>query len=63
MIGTSFAAITAWLAATITPTGASLVEAAHRWAYAAAVVGTAAYLIGLLASFFLPEPSPETEHE
>jgi hypothetical protein len=63
MIGTSFAAVTAWLAATLTPKGASLVEAAHHWAYAAAAVGFAVYLVGFLSSFFLPEPTAEHEHD
>ena len=30
-----------------------------RLAYAAAVVGTAAYVIGFIASLWLPEPSRE----
>jgi hypothetical protein len=63
MIGTSFAAVTAWVAAALTPKGASLIEAAHHWAYAAAGVGFAVYLIGFLASFFLPEPGAEHEQD
>ena len=36
-------------------------RAAARWlAWAAAIVGTVVYLIGLAASFFLPEP-PEDD--
>jgi hypothetical protein len=30
-----------------------------RLAYAAAVVGTLAYVVGFIASFFLPEPERE----
>ena len=30
-----------------------------KLAYASAIVGTAAYVIGLVASFWLPEPSRE----
>ena len=63
MIGTSFAAVTAWLAATLTPKGANLVDAAHYWACAAAGVGFAVFLIGFVASFFLPEPQTREEHD
>jgi MFS family permease len=31
-------------------------------AYAAALVGTSVYVIGFVASFFMPEPKPEVEH-
>ena len=34
-----------------------------RVAYTAAVVGTGVYVIGLAASFFLPEPQEETLRE
>src|SRR5204863_5694835 len=63
MIGTSFAAVTAAIAAALTPKGATLVEAAHHWAYAAAGVGFAVYLVGFLASFFLPEPPAQDVHD
>jgi MFS family permease len=58
MIGTFFAAATALLASAITPhrETPNVVEAAQYWAYAAAIVGSAVYLIGFVASFFLPEP-------
>jgi hypothetical protein len=31
-------------------------------AYAAALVGTSVYVIGFVASLFMPEPRPEVEH-
>jgi MFS family permease len=51
MIGTSAALLTTQLANTMP--GAS---APGRLAYASALVGTAAYLLGFAASFWLPEP-------
>lgn len=54
MFGTSAAYLTTQLA-NITP-GASPPE---KLAYAAAIVGTLTYLVGLLASFWLPEPGKE----
>ena len=54
MIGTSAALLTTQLA-NVMP-GAS---APARLAYASALVGTAAYVIGLVASFWLPEPKRE----
>jgi MFS family permease len=54
MIGTMGALVTTQLANSMP--GAS---APARLAYAAAVVGTAAYIVGLTASFWLPEPSRE----
>ncbi|OLE82006.1 MAG: MFS transporter [Acidobacteria bacterium 13_1_20CM_2_65_9] len=56
MIGTSAALLTTQLA-NVMP-GAS---APTKLAYASALVGTAAYLLGLIASFWLPEPKRE-EH-
>jgi MFS family permease len=61
MIGTCFAGITAMIAAAVTPAASSPVQAAHYWAYTAAAVGFAVYLIGFILSFFLPEPSRELE--
>jgi len=52
MIGTSFAAVTAQLA-TATP-GATPFS---KLAVAAAIVGFGVYAVGLIASFWLPEPS------
>src|SRR5437867_2459602 len=54
MIGTSAALLTATLANVMPGAGASA-----RLAAAAAVVGTAVYVIALVASFWLPEPSQE----
>ena len=54
MIGTMAALVTTQLANSMP--GAS---APTKLAYAAAVVGTGAYIIGLTASFWLPEPSRE----
>jgi MFS family permease len=51
MIGTCFAVVTAQLA-TVTPGANPFVKTA----YAAAIVGFSVYLIGLIASFWLPEP-------
>jgi hypothetical protein len=51
MLGTSAALLTTHLAKTAPGAGP-----AAKLAYAAAIVGTGAYLIGLIASFFLPEP-------
>jgi MFS family permease len=54
MIGTSAALITTNLVASMP--GAS---PAIKLAYAAAIVGTSAYVIGFIASFWLPEPKQE----
>jgi MFS family permease len=62
MIGTCFAAVTAMIAAAVTPAGATPAQAAQSWAFVAAGVGFATYLIGFILSFFLPEPLPEMEH-
>jgi MFS family permease len=51
LIGTSFAWITATLAVT-----SDRAFAPTKVAYVAAVVGTSAYVIGFIASFWLPEP-------
>jgi hypothetical protein len=57
LIGTSAAAITALLAGYLPYEGGPL-----KYATAAAIVGGICYVIGLLASFALPEPS-QTEVE
>jgi MFS family permease len=57
MIGTSFAAVTGGLAAYFTADGASPAEAARVMAYTAAGVGFFVYLVGLICSFFLPDPA------
>jgi hypothetical protein len=57
MIGTSAAFLTTNLIAPYAP-GANLFE---KVAFAAGVTGTAVFAIGVLGSFFLPEP-PREEH-
>jgi hypothetical protein len=54
MLGTSAALITTQLVSMMP--GASLPT---RLAYASALVGTTVYVIAVLASFWLPEPSRE----
>ena len=56
MIGTSFAAVTGGVAAMLTPDNTPPAEAAKIMAYSAAGVGFFVYLVGFIASFFLPEP-------
>jgi hypothetical protein len=56
MLGTSAAFLTTNVVAPLMP-GASTFD---KVALAAGVVGTAVFFIGLLLSFFLPEPPPET---
>ena len=57
LIGTSFAWVTATLAVT-----ADRAYAPRKVALVAAAVGFSVYLVGFLASFFLPEPPPEEPH-
>lgn len=59
MIGTSFAAVTSFLAARSLVPGATLPA---RFAMASAIVAFGAMAVAVLASFFLPEPTPETEN-
>jgi hypothetical protein len=54
MIGTSAAAVTAQLSKIMPYEAAPL-----KFATAAAIIGTTIYLIGLAASFWLPEPDPD----
>ena len=54
LIGTSFAWVTATLAATD-----DLANAPMKLAYTAAAVGFGVYLVGIIASFWLPEPPKE----
>jgi hypothetical protein len=54
LIGTSFA----WLTATLAVT-ADRAFAPTKVAYVAAAVGFSVYLVGLVASFWLPEPGAE----
>lgn len=58
MIGTSFAALTNFIAAQAFMPGGN---PAHKMAYTAAAVGAGVYLVGLVASCWLPEPGPEEE--
>ena len=59
MIGTSFAWVTATIAAAMTPQGSTPVQAAHTMAYTAAGVAVFVYVVGFICSFFLPEPGHE----
>jgi MFS family permease len=65
MIGTSFAALTIFIAHVVTPESVkgNPAAVAHYWAYASAGVGVAAYAIGLICSFFLPEPGAKDVDE
>jgi hypothetical protein len=54
MIGTSAALITTNIVASMPGTTPPI-----RLAHAAAIVGTGAYIIGFIASFWLPEPTKE----
>ncbi len=58
MIGTSAAFLTTNILAPLMP-GTSTFD---KVAFAAGVVGTSVFVIGLILSFFLPEPPPEAEH-
>ncbi len=58
LIGTSFA----WLTATLAVTS-DRAAAPAKMAMTAAAVGFAVYLVGFIASFWLPEPPVETEPE
>jgi len=60
MIGTPFAAVTAYLATQAFVPGESP-EA--KTAYVAAGVATTLYLANLILSFYLPEPKADAEHE
>jgi hypothetical protein len=54
LIGTSFAWLTTTLAATSNPA-----DAPAKLAYTAAAVGFSVYFLGLVLSYFLPEPKDE----
>ncbi len=60
MIGTSAAAAAAFLA-TVIPSPAGPMQSPLQFSTAAAIVGGLCCAIGLGASFFLPEPKPESE--
>jgi MFS family permease len=57
LIGTSFAAVTSYFA-TLSP-GQNPAYAPTKAAYAAATIGFSVYFVGLILSFFLPEPKQE----
>lgn len=61
LIGTSAAAAAATVASYI-PAAPGPTQGALQFSTAAAIVGGTCCVIGLIASFFLPEPKPETEH-
>jgi len=63
LIGTAAFAVTQQLAVALGPDKPTPAQAAHWIAYTAAGVALAATLIGFVASFFLPEPGPEHEHD
>jgi hypothetical protein len=57
MIGTSFAALSSFLASLSFIPGKGDAE---KMAFTAGVVGFSVYLLGFVFSFFLPEPKQET---
>jgi len=67
MIGTSFAYVSQTLAVWFTPKVTDpirqTIEASHAMAYTAAGVAFVLYLIGFIASFWLPEPGLTEEAE
>lgn len=66
LIGTSMAAVVTFLATANFIPGETLPDGGinpTKMAYAAAIVGTAMYVIGTIACFFLPEPKPEAFDE
>jgi hypothetical protein len=63
LIGTAAFFVTQKLAVAFGPANPTPAQAAHAIACTAAAIGTAAVVVGLIASFFLPEPTPEMEHE
>jgi hypothetical protein len=58
LIGTSFAALTSTLATT-----SDAAFAPTKLAYTAAAVGFGVYLVGFIASFWLPEPKSQRLEE
>lgn len=61
LIGTAAFAITQKVAVAIGPDKPTPVQAAHNIAYTAAGVALTVTIIAFIASFWLPEPGPETE--
>lgn len=62
LIGTSFAAVTQWVALLLPNAEKSPIVAAHNVAYVAAGVAFAVYLVNFIATFWLPEPDM-TKHD
>lgn len=63
MIGTSAAAATLFLADYLPFAGEGPTEVALRFGSAAAIIGGGCYVLGLIASFLLPEPSSVSHEE
>jgi MFS family permease len=63
LIGTAAFAVTQKMAVAFGPAAPTPAQAAHSIAYTAAGVALAVTVIGFVASFFLPEPGPETEQQ
>lgn len=69
LFGTAFAAVTATLVGFLTPATAAgaapatAADVAPYWAMASAIVAAFVYLVGSIATAWLPEPSGEFEHE
>ena len=65
LMGTTFAAVTAFLASALMPDTAdgNPVKAAEYWAMAAGIVALFVYGVGTIACFFLPEPVEGAEEE
>jgi hypothetical protein len=63
LIGTAAFAVTQQVAVALGPDKPTPAEAAHWISYTAAGVALAATVIGFLASFFLPEPPAQDEHD
>ncbi len=63
MIGVFAAALTGFVATLFTyAVDSPALRSGLQYSTAAAIVGTSIYLIGFVASFFLPEPSGDSEH-
>ena len=63
LIGTAAFAVTQQVAVALGPDKPTPAEAAHWIAYTAAGVALAVTVVGFIASFFLPEPGAEHEHD
>ena len=65
LMGTTFAAVTAYLSGVLTPADfeGSAADTAKYWAMAAAIVALFVYGVGTIACFWLPEPVEGAEEE